>query len=43
MNTVGVGTNQLVGQPGSDRGLAQGNDRCRGRRVAASRTVFSEW
>jgi hypothetical protein len=43
MNTVGVGTNELVGEPGRDRTLAQGNDACRGRRVAASKTVFSEW
>jgi hypothetical protein len=34
MNAVRVGTDQLVGQPGSDRGLAEGNDRRCGRLVA---------
>lgn len=35
MNPVGVGPDELVGQPRSDRGLAQGNDRSRGRLVTA--------
>ncbi len=35
MNTVRVGPDELVGKPRGDRGLAQGNDRCRGRLVTA--------
>jgi hypothetical protein len=35
VSTVRVGTDELVGEPCGDRGLAQGNDRSRGRLVAA--------